>query len=521
MNINSSKQTLSLKQTLKNVFSSWGKRSLEILVMFITVPIITRHFGLELMGIWLLATQLSQHIFLLELGFNTSLTRFLSRYRAKNDLSSASMYLSTSIIFLLIIGIIVIILSPLIATLFDKMFSFPSELGNEVYWLIILVTSLTGINLSLRTGIGMLSSKHLFDKIAFWESVGLLIRLILIIFCFYFYDPNFVQLALITFLPSLFGSLMIFIDGLKENRDLSLSKDLITTKVVKRMISISGAAFVITISAVIVRQTSSMLAGWKIGVDQVATLAFPILIVFAILPFISIGATLMSPVASQMDAENKQKSFYNLYVVIGRYVFSMATLIVIGFYFLGDLLFGLWLGGPKVDSNSLNEITKNVVIIFSGVALAVPGFILRQILIAVGKHWSAAFGEMIGAIIGIFFGYMLMVYTSLGTTGMAIGISVAFIIRSAGFLTIQGAKYFSVNFFKITLDSMLIPSMLMLFAVLCSKVLFTIMGFNNIHSIYYDVLSFGIIFSFWIIGCWFLIIDKTHKKLVKNYFKRT
>ena len=30
-----------------------------------------------------------------------------------------------------------------------------------------------------------------------------------------------------------------------------------------------------------------------------------ILIVFAILPFISIGATLMSPVASQMDAENK------------------------------------------------------------------------------------------------------------------------------------------------------------------------------------------------------------------------
>ena len=40
---------------------------------------------------------------------------------------------------------------------------------------------------------------------------------------------------------------MIFIDGLKENRDLSLSKDLITTEVVKRMISISGAAFEITI----------------------------------------------------------------------------------------------------------------------------------------------------------------------------------------------------------------------------------------------------------------------------------
>ena len=102
--------------------------------MLITVPIITRHFGLELMGIWLLATQLSQHIFLLEFGFNTSLTRFLSRYRAKNDLITASMYLSTSILFLQVIGITVIIFSPLIATLFDKMFSFPPELRNQVYW---------------------------------------------------------------------------------------------------------------------------------------------------------------------------------------------------------------------------------------------------------------------------------------------------------------------------------------------------------------------------------------------------
>ncbi len=65
MSINSSKKTLSLIQTIKNVFSTWAQKFLAIIVMLITVPIITRHFGLELIGIWLLATQLSQHIFLL------------------------------------------------------------------------------------------------------------------------------------------------------------------------------------------------------------------------------------------------------------------------------------------------------------------------------------------------------------------------------------------------------------------------------------------------------------------------
>ncbi len=511
----------SFKQTLNNIFSTWGKRLLDILVILITVPIITRHFGLELMGIWLLATQLSQHIFLLELGFNTSLTRFLSRYRAKNDLNSASIYLSTSIIFLFIIGIIVILLSPLIASVFEKIFLLPSELKDQVYWLIILVTSLTGINLSMRTGVGMLSSKHLFNRIAFWESVALLLRLILILFCFYFFDPDFVQLALITFLPTLFGNLMIFFEGCKVNTDLKFSKDLITSKVIKRMVSISGAAFVITIAAVIVRQSSSMLAGWKIGVDQVATLAFPILIVFAMMPFISIAATLMSPVASQMDAENKHKAFYDLYVVIGRYVFSMVTLIVVGFYFLGDILFDLWLGGPKVDSNALNEITNNVVIIFTGVALAVPGFILRQILIAVGMHWNAAFGEIIGASIGVFFGYMLMVYTGLGTSGMAIGISIAFIIRGAFFNTIQGAKYFSVSFFKITLDSMQVPIILILITLIISKTLLVIISFEIIYPDYYNLVNFIVLSLLWIIGFWFMIVDKNHKKLIGNYLKRT
>ena len=176
------------------------------------------------------------------------------------------------------------------------------------------------------------------------------------------------SIALITFLPTLFGSLITFFEGLKANKDLRLSKDLIKTKVVKRMVSISGASFIITIAAVIVRQSSSMLAGWKIGIDQVATLAFPILIVFAALPFISIGATLMSPVASEMDAKNQQETFYSLYVIISRYVFSIVTLIIVGLYFLGDFLFNLWLGDQK-SSRFIKEITNNVLIIFSGVVL--------------------------------------------------------------------------------------------------------------------------------------------------------
>ena len=58
-------------------------------------------------------------------------------------------------------------------------------------------------------------------------------------------------------------------------------------------------------------KTSSMVTGWTIGYEEVVNITFPILIIFALLPFISIGATLMSPLASQLDAEGTQMCTLN------------------------------------------------------------------------------------------------------------------------------------------------------------------------------------------------------------------
>ena len=42
-----------LRRTGINLLSIWGQRVVGILVTLIVIPIITHHFGLELVGIWL------------------------------------------------------------------------------------------------------------------------------------------------------------------------------------------------------------------------------------------------------------------------------------------------------------------------------------------------------------------------------------------------------------------------------------------------------------------------------------
>ena len=232
----------------------------------------------------------------------------------------------------------------------------------------------------------------------------------------------------------------------------------------------------------------------------------------ALLPFISIGATLMSPLASQMDAENKQEKFYKIYITVGKYVFSLVSMLIPFFYFLGYPLLTVWLGGPNVNSESLIEIADNTVIILVGVALAVPGFILRQILIAVGRHWNAAFGELVGATFGISVGYFLMVASPLGVKGMAIGICLAFIIRGAGFNSYEATKYFSISLLKINSDVMLKPMMLLITAIMASKFLSTVSLLSEPYNHKSNFIIFASTSILWIIGMWTFIIEKQHRR---------
>jgi O-antigen/teichoic acid export membrane protein len=508
---------ISFGLTVKNILSIYGKRLLELLSVLVTVPIITGHFGLELMGIWLLVTQLSQHIVLLEVGLNTSTTRFLARFRAKKDLTMASIYLSSSVLTLITIGFIVVMLSPLIASGFASIFLIPQDLVSEIVWAVVVATVASGLGLFLRSGTAMLASKSRFDVIAFWETLVLAIRLVLIVIAFTWYDPNFFVLGLITFVPPLLGNIMIFLAGRRVSSDMTISRHFIKMSALTQLFSMSGAALLISMSAVILRQSSPMLLGWSIGLEQIALLAFPILIVFSVMPFVTVGATLISPVASQLDALDEHEKLYNLSVIVVRYVLFIACIIWSGFYYLGYEIFTLWLGGPKVDAAALMQISDNVILIFTGFVICSPGFIFRQLLIAVGRHWQVAFGEIIGALIGVSLGYILMVVSGLGVLGMTIGIATAFVVRGLGFLTVQCARYFEIPYVELVSNCFGRPIIVITVALILTESLLVVL--SNYYSVtFLNVVSFINILFISLIGAWFWIIDPNHKRILRESF---
>ena len=67
------------QQTLFNISSIWINRVVLILIPLISTPLITNTFGLEVAGIWFLASIFGYQLLLLEIGISTSLVRLLAK----------------------------------------------------------------------------------------------------------------------------------------------------------------------------------------------------------------------------------------------------------------------------------------------------------------------------------------------------------------------------------------------------------------------------------------------------------
>lgn len=502
-----------------NIFSMWGRRVSGLLVTLIIMPIIIRHYGLELVGIWLLISQFVQHLMLLDLGLNTSLTRFLARHRAKGDLEGAGDYLSATLFSLVLIGGIVIATAPFLAQMFRSWFEISPTVDNQVYWLVLIASLTVGLSLPLRTGIGMLSSAHRFDKLALWETLSAIARLLLVLICFNLFDPDFLLLGFISFIPMLLSNVMIFREGRKATSDIALSFKPPSKHVIMGVFSVSGAAIIITLSTVLVRQSSPMLVGFQLGPESVALLAFPILIVSAVMPFLNVANRLVSPIASQLAANEKKNELYEICISVGRYVFSISLLLLLFLYTIGFYMLNLWLGGANIEENLILEMATILVVIFAGVTVAIPGFVLRSILVAVGNHWQAATLEIIGSVIGLSIGIVLLMFTSLGIMGMAIGVSASFVVRGIGILSLPGAKYFDVPHLRLITICTFIP--LLVFLIVCSSYGITQYALStSSNELLVNLVSLAVATFTWALGNWLLVLDAEHRILIKQRVSR-
>jgi O-antigen/teichoic acid export membrane protein len=435
-----------LRRTSINVLATWVLQAATVLFALVTVPLITRRFGMEGLGLWLLIQQLASHLQLLELGLASSLGRFLSRDRARADATAYTGHASSALALLMVMGSCLVLSAIPLGWAFPRLFTLPQHLVTEATWMLVVAIVVTGLSLPLRSAIGVFSSQHRFDLQSIIEGLSLIARVALVaLVCAVVIDYALVALSLAVFIPVLLGVVVLFIVARRISPYPLFNPGSVGRKYLRDILEVSLSAMFITISAVMLRQGSPMLAGHALGVQAVPLVALPIMLVTSLGPFLGIASQLIAPVASQLDACQQTKELREVYLVAARYTVTIGLLIFAGIALLAPVLLPHWLGRGVLGGAEVRTIHISLLLVFAGYCLALPAFLARTVLVSVGKHRVAASGEMVSVLTGLGIGWLLMQVFGWGAVGMASGVALAYLIRAGGVMIRQLAQYFGTS----------------------------------------------------------------------------
>ena len=172
---------IELVQIVKNVSSSWIALGINVLVGIFLSPFILHRLGDAAFGIWVLIFSITGYYGLFDLGIRSSLVRYVSQAKAKNDIDYASRIINTSLFAYSCVGTAAFLTTVFVSTYVDSFFQVPPEFHSTARWLLLMVGSAVALGFPLGVSGGVLEGLQRFDVMNFTNIAATLLRAVLII----------------------------------------------------------------------------------------------------------------------------------------------------------------------------------------------------------------------------------------------------------------------------------------------------------------------------------------------------
>jgi O-antigen/teichoic acid export membrane protein len=128
-----------LRILIRNIISNWFGFAVSAAVSFFLTPFVLHSLGDTNYGIWSLVVGLTGYYGLLDLGFRSGITQYLTRHLATRDFVQMNRTASTAFVALTSCGGLVTILSLLVAWLTPYIFNIPEDAIDETRWCIVVI----------------------------------------------------------------------------------------------------------------------------------------------------------------------------------------------------------------------------------------------------------------------------------------------------------------------------------------------------------------------------------------------
>ena len=500
-----------LGRTSANVGAAWLYKVLAVIAALFLTGLGTRYFGLEAIGLWVLASGIAAHFLLLDLGLSSSLPRTLPRLFSANDHEAASRIVATGVTFSLFAGLLLLCASPLIGWVAASY----QPVREDLRWLAGILTAVAiasaAVSLPLRAGFGLLASVHRFDLYFGIEIAVLALKTMVVAMALLLFEQGLIVYAALMAMVPLTAAVIQFHAGLRHCR--------VERPIVRRMawgpflelLSLSGASLLMTLAAAISVQGSSILAGYALSPEAAAVLSLPMVVVVSAMAFSSFGGFL-SPMASALHGIGTIERMRRVVTAAVRTSTALAVLTAVVVWIAGPLFLRVWLEGPKVDRAAIGLMADVMAIIAFGMAALAPGSTAKGMLASTGRHWSAAKVDLAGSGATMLLGLLLLTVFQQGVIALCWAIVIGFVARGLLGLPLLTARALQMPFLAYTRHALLAPFSIGLVIAATALPLRDQLGGANDFLAVAVATIFAVVL--WLIATWMFVLAPPHKERV-------
>lgn len=389
-----------LRQSAFNVGSGWVNKIVSMLASLLVTGLAIREYGLDGMGLIIVATQVASYAALIEVGIPASLSRRLPAYLASEDEACVNAFCSSCLVILLSGALLLLISIPFIVLFLPEAFSFTEEQKDVAGVLFGITVAFAALQLPLRMGYGILSSTHKFSYFFSIETLAFIAKILLVGALLLVFDPPIWVYVLASLSPALLATATEFVVSRRLVGLWRFSFQHLSRGALSELLSLSGAVMIGTLATAIVVHGGSLVLATTATPSEVVEYALPVILAFNLMSFAAGASAFLSPIASQLAGRDEAR-LRETVLTATRYSFAVATLICLITWTAGPTVLTIWLGNENLQGDTLGTMSTILLIAVVGGALSSPGAMGRGVLVAMGQHWTVSRIELGSGLAGL------------------------------------------------------------------------------------------------------------------------
>ena len=419
------RQTMTRHVVLSSLSNYMGK-FINLISWFILTPFILRQLGDQSYGLWVLVGSITAYGLLLNLGITDAVTKYVAEFRARGEIQQARDVIATGLFLNTGIGLLLILVSVMLAPFLTNVFDVPATEETTATWLFLLSGIGVGITIPCGIAIAVLRGLQRFDLLNVSGVIATLLTAGATVFVLLSHG-GVIGLAIVGIVITLLIQMLNIWLIYQVAPELRFGWHRGNRSQIRTLFSYSSSLFVMTLGGYLESRSDEIVIAGFLPVASVTPYNLARRLSGLPQTLTEQFMMLLLPMASEMHAKQNWAQLRSLYIISTRVTLAIFFPIAVILVILSKAILTLWIGAVYAQYSYLVFILVTASLIDTSQWPA--GFVLQ----GMAKHRPLAIMTIVSGVANLTLSILLV--GRLNLMGVALGTLIPTTIVCIGFVT--------------------------------------------------------------------------------------